>query len=216
MVNGIDFVWIGVNITVLLFSVSLHESAHAWVAEKRGDSTGRLLGRISLNPLRHVDPVGSFLVPMIGIFTGAPIFGWARPVPVNPANFADFRKDQLLVSIAGPVSNLLAAAGFLLVYRFIRVSGFVLEIVPEFLLGPLVLMCQVGILLNIILAVFNLIPIPPLDGSWVLIGILPPEFGVYVDKVRPYGFMILLVLLMTGGIGYILRPVLESAMALIR
>jgi len=216
MTEGLDFLWIGINILVLLFSVSLHESAHAWMAEKRGDPTGRLMGRISINPLRHADLVGSFLVPMIGIFTGAPVFGWAKPVPVNPANLRDFRKDQLFIAAAGPVSNLLAAGGFLLVYKFLRAAVFLVDIVPGFILAPVVVFCQVGVLLNIILAVFNLIPVPPLDGSWVLIGLLPPNLAVYVDKIRPYGFGILILLLMTGGIGYVLRPVLNSVMFLIR
>ena len=214
--EGLDLVWIGINIIVLLFSVSLHESAHAWMAEKRGDPTGRLMGRISINPLRHADLVGSFLVPMIGVFTGAPIFGWAKPVPVNPANLRDFRKDQLFIAAAGPVSNLAAAAGFLLVYKSLLSAGFILDLFPEFIVAPVIVLCQVGVLLNIILAVFNLIPVPPLDGSWVLIGLLPPKMAVYVDKVRPYGFGILILLLMTGGIGYILRPVLNSVMFLIR
>jgi Zn-dependent protease len=216
MMEGFDPLWIGINIIVLLFSVSLHESAHAWMAEKRGDPTGRLMGRISMNPLRHADLVGSFLVPMIGVFTGAPVFGWAKPVPVNSAYLRDFRRDQLFIAAAGPVSNLMAAAGFLLVYKVLSFSGFILGMIPGIIAGPLILLCQVGILLNIILAVFNLIPVPPLDGSWVLIGILPPNLAVYVDKIRPYGFGILILLLMTGGIGYILRPVLDSVMFLIR
>ena len=214
--EGLDPIWIGINIIVLLFSVSLHESAHAWMAEKRGDPTGRLMGRISMNPLRHADLVGSFLVPMIGVFTGAPVFGWAKPVPVNSSFLRDFRRDQLFIAAAGPVSNLMAAAGFLLVYKILSFSGFILGMLPGIIAAPLILLCQVGVILNIILAVFNLIPVPPLDGSWVLIGLLPPHLAVYVDKIRPYGFGILILLLMTGGIGYILRPVLNSVMFLIR
>ena len=216
MMEGLDPIWIGINIIVLLFSVSLHESAHAWMAEKRGDPTGRLMGRISMNPLRHADLVGSFLVPMIGVFTGAPVFGWAKPVPVNSSFLRDFRRDQLFIAAAGPVSNLMAAAGFLLVYKILSFSGFILGMIPGIIAAPLILLCQVGVILNIILAVFNLIPVPPLDGSWVLIGLLPPHLAVYVDKIRPYGFGILILLLMTGGIGYILRPVLNSVMFLIR
>lgn len=214
--EGLDLLWIGINIIVLLFSVSLHESAHAWMAEKRGDPTGRMMGRISMNPLRHADLVGSFLVPMIGVFTGAPVFGWAKPVPVNSAYLSNFRKDQLFIAAAGPVSNLMAAAGFLLVYKVLSFSGFLLDLLPGFIVAPVIVLCQVGVLLNIILAVFNLIPVPPLDGSWVLIGLLPPHLAVYVEKIRPYGFGILILLLMTGGIGYILRPVLDSVMFLIR
>ncbi len=216
MMEGFNLVTIGINLIVLLFSVSLHESAHAWMAERRGDPTGRFLGRITLNPIRHMDLVGSFLVPMIGIFTSAPVFGWAKPVPVNPANLRDFRRDQLFIAAAGPVSNLLAAAVFLAVYKIITLSGFLFELVPGIVLVPFLMLCQVGVLLNIILAVFNLMPIPPLDGSWVLIGLLPPRMAVYVEKIRPYGFGILLLLLLTGGLGYILNPVLNSVMFLIR
>jgi len=216
MAHGLNLIWIGVNIVVLLFSVSLHESAHAWMAEKRGDPTGRLMGRISLNPLRHADLIGSFIVPLIGVFTSAPVFGWAKPVPVNPAYLQDIRKDQLLISAAGPLSNLLAAAGFLALYKGIGAAWFIFGALPDIIIGPVVAVCQVGVLLNIILAVFNLIPIPPLDGSWVLIGLLPPKYAAWVERIRPYGFMILLALLLTGGIGYVLRPILESSMALIR
>lgn len=216
MMERFNLVTIGINLIVLLFSVSLHESAHAWMAERRGDPTGRFLGRITLNPIRHMDLVGSFLVPMIGIFTSAPVFGWAKPVPVNPANLRDFRRDQLFIAAAGPVSNLLAAAVFLVVYKLITLSGFLFELVPGIVLFPFLMLCQVGVLLNIILAVFNLMPIPPLDGSWVLIGLLPPRMAVYVEKIRPYGFGILLLLLLTGGLGYILNPVLNSVMFLIR
>lgn len=216
MMERFNLVTIGINLIVLLFSVSLHESAHAWMAERRGDPTGRFLGRITLNPIRHMDLVGSFLVPMIGIFTSAPVFGWAKPVPVNPANLRDFRRDQLFIAAAGPVSNLLAAAFFLVVYKLITLSGFLFELVPGIVLFPFLMLCQVGVLLNIILAVFNLMPIPPLDGSWVLIGLLPPRMAVYVEKIRPYGFGILLLLLLTGGLGYILNPVLNSVMFLIR
>jgi len=216
MMEGFSLIRIGINLIVLLFSVSLHESAHAWMAERRGDPTGRLLGRITLNPIRHMDLVGSFIVPMIGIFTGAPVFGWAKPVPVNPVNLRDFRRDQLFIAAAGPVSNLLAAAGFLAIYKVITLSGFLLELLPGIILVPVLMLCQVGILLNIILAVFNLIPIPPLDGSWVLIGLLPPRAAVYFEKIRPYGFGLLLLLLLTGGLSYILNPVLNSVMFLIR
>jgi len=216
MFKGVDILWIGSNILVLLFSVSLHESAHAWIAGKRGDPTGKLLGRVSLNPLRHLDPVGSLLVPMIGIFTGAPVFGWAKPVPVNPANLPDFRRDQLFISLAGPLSNLCAAASFFLVIKLLAVPAASIGGFPGVVLGVTVMICQIGFLINIILAVFNLIPIPPLDGSWVLAGLLPARYLSYFERIRPYGFFILLLLLVTGGIGFILGPILDSAIALIR
>ena len=214
--EGLSILRIVTSLAVLLFSVSLHESAHAWMAERKGDPTGRLLGRITLNPIRHMDLVGSFIVPMIGIFTSAPVFAWAKPVPVNPGNLRDFRKDQLFIALAGPVSNLLAAVSFLALYKLLTISGLLLHLLPEIVVIAMLMLCQVGVLLNIILAVFNLIPIPPLDGSWVLLGVLPPRMAFYFDKIRPYGFGILLLLLLTGGLGYILNPILDSVMFLIR
>lgn len=204
--GGIDLGWVLVSLLVLLFSLSLHESAHAWMAERLGDPTGRMLGRVTLNPLPHIDPMGTLLFPVVGLIAGGFIFGWAKPVPVNTARLRDPRRHHIWVAAAGPLSNIVAAAGFLVGFRLVQMfSG---PGMSSTLLEPLGLVCQAGIFLNVILAVFNLIPIPPLDGSWILGGLLPGSASRWMDMIRPYGFLLLLLLLYTGAVGKILLPVM--------
>ena len=191
---------------VLLFSLSVHESAHAWMAWKLGDDTAMRLGRVSLNPIVHIDPIGTLLFPLIQIFTNVPLLGWAKPTPYNPANFrrdVNLRKGHMLVAAAGPVSNFLLAFVFtgLLV---LLVRGGLVKTTDSFLLTLAVL----GIQLNVLLALFNLIPIPPLDGSKVASFGLSAEIGDKYDRVMgPYGFVILMLLLMTGALSYVLAPI---------
>jgi Zn-dependent protease len=206
--QGIDFWFIAINIIVILFSLSIHESAHAWMAEQFGDPTGRQLGRVTLNPLAHIDPVGTVLVPIVLSLAGGVVFGWAKPVPVNFANLKEPRKANIFISAAGPVSNLLAAVGFLVIGKVVAAGIESTPGGPLSALQPLLLVCYLGLLLNIVLAVFNLIPIPPLDGSWVLGGLFPDTFGQLINRIRPYGFLLLLLLLYTGALDYIWRPVL--------
>lgn len=202
------------NVVVLLFSLSLHESAHAWAADHFGDSTARSLGRVSLNPIVHIDPIGSIVFPLLGLVMGGVIFGWAKPVPVNGARLRNPRVANMAIAAAGPGSNILAATGFLIGLKLL--TGFSgLGSGDWNALEPLLLLCQVGLVLNLILAIFNLLPIPPLDGSWILIGLLPAELARYVEMIRPYGFLLLLGLLYTGLIGSILRPVLGLVTRLI-
>jgi len=204
---NIDWSQVLIGMVVLLFSLSIHESAHAWVANRLGDSTGRYLGRITLNPIPHIDLIGTIIFPLLGMLTGF-MFGWAKPVPVNTANLKNPRRDHVLIAAAGPVSNLIAALGFLLVLRLM--IGFF----PQELEGnhsvvyPLYVLSFTGVFLNLILAVFNLIPVPPLDGSWVLAGILPARFGDLFDAIRPYSFILLVALLWSGLIDVLLSPVL--------
>lgn len=207
----IDLGWILINVVVLLFSLSLHESAHAWTADRLGDGTARRLGRVTLNPLVHVDPIGTILFPLLGLLSGWALFGWAKPVPVNPVNFQHPRRDHLLVAAAGPISNLLAVAVFLVGLKLLAAAG---PLEPHPILSPLRLVCQAGLILNVILAVFNLIPVPPLDGSWIVSGLLPEEFSRLLEAVRPYGFLILLLLLWSGFFRMILVPVLGFVQAL--
>ncbi len=197
-----------INLLVLFFSLSLHESAHAWVAERCGDPTGRMLGRVTLNPLPHVDLIGTILFPLIGFLAGGLIFGWAKPVPVNTANLRNPRQANILISAAGPASNLLAAAVFLAGVRLLQNPG-VAQSIPE-VTEPLAMLFHAGLFLNVILAVFNLMPIPPLDGGWVLEGLLPRWFGPLFDTIRPFGFLLLLGLLYTGVFSSVLRPVVHA------
>jgi Zn-dependent protease len=191
---------------VLLFSLSFHESAHAWMAWKLGDDTAMRLGRVSLNPIVHIDPIGTLLFPFIQIFTNVPLLGWAKPTPYNPANFrrdVTLRTGHILVAAAGPVSNFLLALVFtgLLV---VLVRGGLVQSRDSFLLNLAVL----GIQLNVLLALFNLVPIPPLDGSKVASFGLHGDLGDKYDRVMgPYGFVILMLLLMSGALGYVLAPI---------
>ena len=191
---------------VLLFSLSVHESAHAWMAWRLGDDTAKNLGRVSLNPIVHIDPIGTLLFPIIQIFTSVPLLGWAKPTPYNPANFrrdVTMRKGHMLVAAAGPVSNFLLAFVFTGVLVVVWRSGLVQD-QDNFLVTLAVL----GIELNVLLALFNLVPIPPLDGSKVASFGLPGDVGDRYDRVMgPYGFVILMLLLMSGALGYVLGPI---------
>lgn len=184
-----EFIFI---ILILLFSVVIHEVAHGYMAEQLGDNTARLAGRLTLNPLKHLDPVGSFLVPGILALAGGVIFGWAKPVPYNPNNLRNMRRDEALVAAAGPLSNIAIAVAFALLFRF----GFA---VPLFL--PII-----GV--NLALAVFNLLPIPPLDGSKVLFALLPrrQSFLQFQNALERQGFLILLLVIFLGlrFVGYVI------------
>ncbi len=205
---------------VLLFSLTIHESAHAWTANWLGDPTARSLGRITLNPLVHVDPIGTVLLPLIAFSTGAPIIGWAKPVPVNVANLRNDRSDFVWVAAAGPISNLVIALAGALMMRLLAVWATNVDVLggqPSFLSydlaglsGPVIRIFQLANLavqINLLLAVFNMIPIPPLDGGNVLGGMLPMWLGEPYDRlVRPYGFLLLYALLLTGTLGAIIGP----------
>jgi len=184
---------------VLLVSLSIHEAAHAWAANQLGDPTARLLGRLTLNPIAHIDPIGTLLLPAVAIFTGLPIIGWAKPVPVDLRNLRHPRRDFMYVAAAGPASNLLQAGLLAIAAQLLFPAG----LGPGFAAG---LLLQ-GIFLNVLLALFNLIPIPPLDGGNVLSGLLPERLAVSYDRVvRPFGFLILYGLLLTGVFSAVILP----------
>jgi Zn-dependent protease len=193
--NGLDFTQILIGMGVLIASLSFHEAAHAWTADRLGDPTARLLGRLSLNPAVHVDPIGTLLFPLIAISTGVPLIGWAKPVPVNTRHLRSPKRDFAIIAAAGPVSNLVLAV----------VAALVLSVVPpEGLLGNALVFF---VLLNVLLAVFNMVPVPPLDGGNVLMGVLPHEAAQVIERLRPYGFLLLYVLMLTGFLTWITRPV---------
>jgi len=204
--GGIDPVELLIVIAVVLFSLSIHESAHAWTADWLGDTTGRHLGRVTLNPLAHIDPIGSIVVPLLFFVTAGFIFGWAKPVPVDPRHLKNPKRDHILIAAAGPASNVVAALAFLIVLKAMNLLAPSLN-GEDHTLHPLFLFCFYGLLLNVVLAVFNLMPIPPLDGSWVLSGLLPHHLFVLYDRIRPYGFMLLLLLLFSGALGRVILSV---------
>lgn len=202
-----DIPTIIISLFTVLFAITIHEASHGWAAYKMGDPTAHALGRITLNPIAHIDPIGTILLPVILIIMGAPPFGWAKPVPVNPFNLKNPRRDNLLISAAGPISNFSVALIAFVLLQMLKLAN------PNVLLmrggtpslgNGLFLILYYTILINVILAVFNLIPIPPLDGSGVLMGLISDEAAEKYEQIRPYGFIILILLIMTGFIGRIL------------
>jgi Zn-dependent protease len=193
----INFSQIFISFLVLVFSLTVHESAHAWAADRLGDPTARALGRISLNPLVHADPIGTLLFPLIGLLTHAPIIGWAKPVPVSTWRFSNPRRDYLLVAAAGPASNLTLALVAAVALRLLPAA------VPEAaglrLLEPAATIVYAVLVINLLLAIFNMLPIPPLDGGTVLAGLLPERVAAGFGRLRPYGFVLLYVLMFSGG-----------------
>jgi Zn-dependent protease len=190
-------------------AVVLHEISHGWVANRLGDPTAARLGRLTLNPIAHVDLFGTILVPLGLVVAGSPfVFGYAKPVPVNFYNLRNPKRDMVWVALAGPAMNLTLAVVFALLWKsLIPLSGGPKEGVD--LLGVAILMAQAGILINIALAVFNLLPLPPLDGGRVLAGLLPEPLSNLVARVEPFGFIILIALLFTRMLDGIIRPPIE-------
>ena len=213
--NNIDFSPLGIlriilEVLIVLFSLSVHESAHAWMADKLGDPTGRMLGRITLNPIPHIDPVGTVLLPLVMALAGGPVFGWAKPVPVISRNFKNIRRDGALVGAAGPTSNLLVALSATVVLAgalvFMGKVDFFTQLQVADTLPWWVLQLA---FINLVLAAFNFIPIPPLDGSWVLSALLPGSLGRAYDEIRRFGPILLLILFLTPILGLILTPILQ-------
>ncbi len=194
---------------MLLFSLTIHEMAHAVTALWYGDPTAQRLGRISVNPLVHLDPVGSFLLPVMGFLAGGFIFGWAKPVPVNPHNLKNHRRDFLVIAAAGPVSNIVLAMAASMFLTVLPGGLGASEGVPGLLATVGFAMLQ----LNVLLAVFNMLPIPPLDGGNVLAGVLPEAIASRYDRlIRPYGFLILILLMVSGTLSQLIGPPMSFLM----
>jgi Zn-dependent protease len=201
----IDFAQVFLVFIVLLFSLTVHEAAHAWSAERLGDPTARILGRVSLNPIVHVDPIGTILFPLLAIVAGVPVIGWAKPVPVNVQKLRHTRRDYVLVAAAGPVSNLALAILAALILKLMHVSPFISG--EANVSVPVAKMLTAALRLNVLLAIFNMIPIPPLDGGNVIGGLLPGPLARRFDAlIRPYGFILLYALMLTRGLDYVLLP----------
>jgi Zn-dependent protease len=192
---NIDFVQVFFLFLILLFSLTVHEAAHAWTADRLGDPTARMLGRVSLNPAVHVDPIGTILFPLIALLTNLPVIGWAKPVPVSIARLrGNWRQKFMVVAAAGPASNLMLATIAAIVLRVADIQG---------MAGAVL---ETSVRINVLLAVFNMVPVPPLDGGNVLAGVLRGSVAETFDRLRPYGFLILYVLMFTGVLYTLISP----------
>ncbi|PKN01795.1 MAG: site-2 protease family protein [Elusimicrobia bacterium HGW-Elusimicrobia-1] len=195
------------QIPILLFSVILHEYAHGWMAERKGDDTARVMGRLTFNPLAHIDPVGSVLLPLIAALTGGPLIGWAKPVPVNPYRLNDPTRDMMWVGAAGPVSNLLLAVVCSFALFFLKFAGIEDKLIYSFL--------GYAVVINVLLPVFNMVPVPPLDGSRVLSGLLPSRIAYEYMKIEPYGIFIIFILISSGFFWRLIMPAVYAIVGLL-
>ena len=195
----------------VVLAITVHEAAHGWVASRLGDRTALMLGRVTFNPLRHIDPIGTVLVPLVTFFVVGFLFGWAKPVPVNAQNLHHPRRDMALVALAGPGVNLLMAFAWGLLIQ----AGMLLFDVNQWIALPLVYMGAAGVLINVFLMVLNLVPLLPLDGGRVLNALLPRRWSYYFSRLEPYGLLILVLLLATGRLGRVLLPLVIGTVGLL-
>jgi Zn-dependent protease len=193
---------ISIGAIPVLFAITLHEVAHGWTARRFGDRTAELLGRLSLNPLKHIDPVGTIIVPLgLWLFAGV-LFGWAKPVPIGVRNLRDPKRDMVYVAAAGPAANFLMALGWAILMKLVVIAGLGATMVGKWLLT----MGEIGIIINALLGVFNLLPVPPLDGGRVLRGLVAEPVGELLDRIEPFGLIIIVLLLWSGLLWAILLP----------
>ncbi len=190
----------------VLFAITVHEVAHGWMALKLGDRTAMMLGRLTLNPIKHIDPIGTLLVPALMLLVGGFIFGWAKPVPVTWENLRQPKRDMALVAAAGPLANLAMMVFWVVVLKL----GLALAEDFSWVAQPLTYMSVAGIFINVVLMVLNLLPLPPLDGGRVVSGLLPDRLAWHYNRIEPYGFLILLVLFFTQVLGKIMWPIISA------
>ncbi len=189
----------------ILFAITLHEVAHGWVARRFGDRTAEMQGRLTLNPLKHIDPFGTVVVPILMLFLGGFLFGWAKPVPVGVRNLKNPRRDMIVVAAAGPVANILMAVGWAFFAALVVNLGLAANTATFFFQ-----MARIGVTINVILAVFNMLPLPPLDGGRVLSGFLPLRQAARLESIAPYSLPIILLLMFTGVLWRVLGPIMST------
>jgi Zn-dependent protease len=207
---------IAISIPPLLLALTLHELAHGFVALRFGDQTARWAGRLTLNPIKHMDPLGTMMI-LFGMITRAPVIGWAKPVPVNPYNLRHPQTDMIWVALAGPAMNLLLATLSALALRsFPGPQWWADSPLAVSIVIPVIGMLNASLWINVGLAIFNLLPIPPLDGARVVNGLLPPQHAITFSQLEPYGFIILLVLFMSGAIQQVIYPLILGTIRFLR
>jgi Zn-dependent protease len=226
--RNVDIVAIAIQFVVLLYSLSIHEASHAWMADRLGDHTARYLGRVTINPIAHIDPIGTVLFPLLQFFTNLPLIGWAKPVPINSSHLSNPQKDQIFISLAGPGSNFIAGCAAFLLLIILKIfipqaGGIIINMavtmhIPaqQSILAPIVGILFYSMIINWALAIFNFIPIPPLDGHWILYGLLPSNAAAALQRLGSYGFMILYALMFMGAFRFVFIPINWMRVLLIR
>ncbi len=203
---------IAVSALPILIAITFHEVAHGFAAYKLGDPTAKMMGRLTLNPLSHIDPWGTILMPglLLVLTNGQFVFGYAKPVPINPNNFRHPRRDMAISAAAGPVTNLIIAFICLILLKVVSAGTLAAGSAASVIMTPLALMLKAGVVMNVVLAAFNLLPIPPLDGGRILMGFLPWQHAAAFEKIEPYGFFIVLALVATGMSDYVVVTIIKA------